>query len=205
MLCLHVTGSKLIWSENLTRSALCLYLLGTPSGTGQWNRSKREWKLDLQNSNLDPFWSGSRILVPCKNLDQFQMVPCKQKMIWSGLVQNSSISADPICKSSTDNKPSFWSKKFTKNETAGWLIDFRVRMFLKGTTRKWTHEHTKYSMEIFYGVHFPQRWNLRSLWPGFYKKLSTVSTFLFTLPCAQISCSSIASLSPWSCTSLKPL
>ena len=45
-----------------------------------WNQS---------GTDLDPFRTGSRT-VPCEHLDRFQTVPCKQKLIQSGSVQNGS-------------------------------------------------------------------------------------------------------------------
>ena len=44
---------------------------------------------DRSGTDLDPFRTGSRT-VPCEHLDRFQTVPCKQKLIQSGSVQNGS-------------------------------------------------------------------------------------------------------------------
>ena len=64
-------------------------LLFTRDRSGTGPERIQNWTCCFAGPVSDPIRTGSR-KVPCKHLDRFQTVPCKQKPIWSGSVRNGS-------------------------------------------------------------------------------------------------------------------
>ena len=64
-------------------------LLFTRDLSGTAPEQIQNWNCCFASPVLDPFRTGSRKF-PCKHLDRFQTVPCKQKPIRSGSVRNGS-------------------------------------------------------------------------------------------------------------------
>lgn len=205
MLCLHVTGSKLIWSENLTRSALCLYLLGTvleqvsgtdPKGNENWTCKTAVWI----HSGLAPeYWSHVKTWTSSKwshvNRRWFGLVWFRTVPFLLILFVNLPLITNPLSGARNLPKMKLLVDLLTSEFAFSWKAPQESGpISTPNILWRYSMEYTSLKGEIF--DHSGQ---------VFDKKLSTVSTLLFTLPCAQISCSSIASLSPWSCTSLKPL
>ena len=89
-------------------------LLFTRDRSGTGPERIQNWTCCFAGPVSDPNRTGSR-KVPCKHLDRFQTVPCKQKPIRSGSVRNGS---GPVpCKRSlsvnlpSEKKPHFGKKK----------------------------------------------------------------------------------------------